>query len=406
MSSRWSRFDDLVATLRKRWDSGRYLRAYASGDAWEPVALPVKAPTAAELLADFDEVILWAERFRRDSSTAAARPRVRVEYRVMNHKSFGANEFPARIRVDSFEELAKLLGAVDDVRRLDLLLDRTARDAPALVPWVASNPGAAIAHHAIWADLLATVCWISEHNTSELYLRHIDVAGVDTKFVERHNKILRQLLDATMPADRVDTNHSDLVRRFGFRAKPDYTRFRLLAPVATVPSGITELRLRTDELAHSPIPLGTVFVVENEISYLAFPAVPDAIVIFGEGFHLTVLESLSWLHDRELVYWGDIDTHGFAILSRLRARFPRVASILMDRETLLAHPGQYVTEPTPTSEHQPNLTEPEQSLYQDLVEDRYGESVRLEQERVRFSLVRQALRPWLMQEVKVESPRI
>ena len=106
------------------------------------------------------------------------------------------------------------------------------------------------------------------------------------------------------------------------------------------------------------------------------------------------------------MYWGDIDTHGFAILSRLRARFPRVASILMDRETLLAHPGQYVSEPTPTSEHQPNLTEPERTLYQDLVEDRYGESVRLEQERVRFSLVRQALLPWLMQEVKVESPRI
>ena len=396
MSSRWSRFDDLVATLRKRWDSGRYLRAYASGDAWESVTLPVKAPTAAELLDDFDKVILWAERFRRDSSTAAGRPRVRVEYRVMNHKTFGVNQLPARIHLDSFDELAKLLGTVDDVRTLDLLLDQTAQDAPALVPWVASNPRAAIAHHVIWADLLATVGWISEHNTSELYLRHIDVAGVDTKFVERHHKILRQLLDATMPADRVDTNHSDLVRRFGFRAKPDYTRFRLLAPLDTVPSGITEFRLRTDELARSPIPVGTVFVVENEISYLAFPAVPDAIVVFGEGFHLSALELLPWLHEREIVYWGDIDTHGFAILNRLRARFPAAVSILMDRETLLAHPGQYVTEPVPTSEHQPNLTEPERLLFQDLVEDHYGESVRLEQERVRFSLVRDALQPWLI----------
>lgn len=42
--------------------------------------------------------------------------------------------------------------------------------------------------------------------------------------------------------------------------------------------------------------------------------------------------------------WGDIDTHGFAILDRLRRHFPQVRSMLMDRATLLAHEGQWVTE--------------------------------------------------------------
>ena len=44
-----------------------------------------------------------------------------------------------------------------------------------------------------------------------------------------------------------------------------------------------------------------------------------------------------------------------------------------------------------TLEH---LTDAERSLYRDLVEDRYGPSIRLEQERIRFSLVRRALAPW------------
>ena len=41
----------------------------------------------------------------------------------------------------------------------------------------------------------------------------------------------------------------------------------------------------------------------------------------------------------DLVYWGDLDTHGFAILNRLRECFPHARSMLMDRATLLAHPG-------------------------------------------------------------------
>ncbi|MDT5095877.1 MAG: hypothetical protein QOH60_5240, partial [Mycobacterium sp.] len=36
--------------------------------------------------------------------------------------------------------------------------------------------------------------------------------------------------------------------------------------------------------------------------------------------------------------------HGFAILDRLRAWLPRARSVLMDRETLLAHRDRWVTE--------------------------------------------------------------
>jgi len=39
----------------------------------------------------------------------------------------------------------------------------------------------------------------------------------------------------------------------------------------------------------------TVFVIENETSYLALPDVPQAVDIFGQGFGLTALERLPWL---------------------------------------------------------------------------------------------------------------
>ena len=134
-----------------------------------------------------------------------------------------------------------------------------------------------------------------------------------------------------------------------------------------------------------------LFVVENEITYLAFPRVPDALVVFGSGFGLASLRPLPWLVGKEIVYWGDIDTHGFDILNRLRSRFDSVRSILMDEATLLAHRSQWVTEPSPTDRPLANLTEAESALYGDLVEDRFGAAVRLEQERVRPSLLEREL---------------
>jgi hypothetical protein len=75
MTPHWTRVDELVATLRKRWNSGRYLRDYASGTPWQPITLPVKGPTATELLDYFDEAVRWAERFRHDSLTTGGRTR-------------------------------------------------------------------------------------------------------------------------------------------------------------------------------------------------------------------------------------------------------------------------------------------------------------------------------------------
>jgi hypothetical protein len=52
-------------------------------------------------------------------------------------------------------------------------------------------------------------------------------------------------------------------------------------------------------------------------------------------------------------------------------------------------------EPSPTNRPLPNLTEAEAALYCDLVEDRFGPTIRLEQERVRPSLLERELEPLL-----------
>lgn len=100
---------------------------------------------------------------------------------------------------------------------------------------------------------------------------------------------------------------------------------------------------------------------------------------------------MPWLADAEVAYWGDLDTHGFAILNQLRAWLPQTRSVLMDRGTLLAHRDRWVIEPSPTAARLDWLTPDEQALYQELVKDRLGERVRLEQERIAWDWVAERL---------------
>jgi hypothetical protein len=54
------------------------------------------------------------------------------------------------------------------------------------------------------------------------------------------------------------------------------------------------------------LPAPRIFITENEINGLAFPNLPDSIVIFGLGYALDRLAAASWMADRTIHYWDDI----------------------------------------------------------------------------------------------------
>jgi hypothetical protein len=109
------------------------------------------------------------------------------------------------------------------------------------------------------------------------------------------------------------------------------------------------------------------------------------VVIWGRGFDVARLGRWAALQEAAVHYWGDLDTHGFAILHRLRIHLPQTRSFLMDSETLHAHRDRWGRESSPTSASLDLLTAGEAAVYDDLVSDRFGEQVRLEQERVNWA---------------------
>lgn len=92
------------------------------------------------------------------------------------------------------------------------------------------------------------------------------------------------------------------------------------------------------------------------------------------------------------MYWGDIDTHGLAILVRVRQAAAHVRPVLMDLPTLLAHRQQWVMEGKQYRDTlPPTLTANEAELYATLTRGTLGDKVRLEQEYIRFDVVAEAL---------------
>ena len=377
----WTRPADVRVTLQRRWKSGALLTAFASGQEWQPVGVPIRGPAARELGERLGEAQAWAQEWAR-----AARGPLRIEYATVGGRHVGVNAIPRRAWVDGYEQAWTLLGVHAEVRRLAELTELTRHACPRLVPWVASHAMRALSLAPRWEPLLETVRWIDEQQAPGSYLRQVDVPGVDTKFIEQHRGVLTELLDLQLDASRVDPGAADFERRYRFRRKPGYVRFRS----AGIP-GWSELTVRADEFTAAPTGITRAYVMENEITYLAFPLPDAAMAILGGGYAVPALDALGWLAEVDAVYWGDIDTHGLAILSRLRHRFPHVRSMLMDEATLLAHRDQWVIEPSPSAVSLEFLDEAEAALYRDLVTGRLGPSIRLEQERIRFSAIEQAL---------------
>ena len=377
----WTRPADVREVVRRKWPD--LLTAFMTGEPWAPLDVPLRGPGPGEIGERLADVQDWAAEGER-----AGRGPLRVEYKKIGGRLVGTNQIPSRAWLDGYEQAWELLGTRREVRKLISLAEQTKAECPRVTGWLERRPIRALELAAAWPRLLATVRWIDERELPGMYVRQVDVPGVDTKFIEKHRRVLADLLDLQLDPARINQATPDFECRYGFARKPAYVRLRTAVPDAR----FSELAVRASELAATDIPGVTrAYIVENEITYLAFPLASEAIVIFGGGYAVDILENLAWLADLDLVYWGDVDTHGFAILNRLRHRFPQARSILMDRDTLLAHQSQWVTESTSTRAALSLLTAPEQELYQALIAGVFGPAIRLEQERISFAALERAL---------------
>ena len=392
----WTTPADLKNQVQKLWNRGKLLASMVTEESPFPLRLTLKGPDSQQLSNRFTDVRDWITQL-----TAAAGP-YRIVWRTVNHRILGSNEIPSEIWIDTMDDALGFIGKQLDASIFSSLLTLTRKREPCLLAWLSKRPLRALELAEAWPLMLQTIAWLRKHPRPGIYLRQIDLCDVDSKFIERHRGVLSELFDLALPPDAIDTQATgtmNFCRRYGFRDKPLRVRFRLLDPdLAILSAGSDQdITITKEAFARISIPAETVFITENEINFLAFPPAKKSMVIFGAGYGFRNLADIKWLHNRKLFYWGDLDTHGFAILNQLREFLPHAESLLMDSQTLLAHRSFWGTENQPETATLTRLTSEEQSIYDDLRHNQLGNHIRLEQEKIAFTTLLNALE-------KLESP--
>ena len=254
---------------------------------------------------------------------------------------------------------------------------------------------------------------------------------MDTKFIERNYRMIDELLILCLPKERdlqeyeplesdkqgykKSRSFSDFVKRWGFANKKEMIRWRMLDPNMSSSlyegyGSMIDSIVPIDVLAHLKLNFEHVIVCENEVCYLNLPAITNSIAIFGSGYKVGLLSELPWLKDKDIIYWGDIDTHGFNILNSFREALNysfkdshydaslKVRTMLMDIDTLKSNKHYIVQESESVSTFLATLKGKEYLCYEALINHSMGKQVRLEQELIPFDQVLAALKAILPQE--------
>lgn len=340
-----------------------------------------------EIGADLATVRSWREELVRGSRGGTAYTLIEQE---RGGRGFGRVTLPARVTVTTYEQWWRLLGLADEVGRLDDIAASTRCGRPELMPWLIRRPLRTLTLSDDWERLLAAFGWLVDNTGTGRYLREVTAPGVDTKFVERHATVLGEWLDLAGVAE-VGTGRSTprtAAGRLGFLEPEPLVRIRICPSLARE----AEVGLRLADAAALELDRPDVLVVENQVTYLSVPVPAGGAVVWGHGFDAGRLGRLPWLRSASRVrYWGDLDTHGFAILNQFRSQVTSTRSVLMDRRTLLQHRDRWVIEPKPTRAELRHLDRVDRELYEDLAGGEFGVGVRLEQERVDWSWALAAL---------------
>lgn len=338
----------------------------------EPSALsvPLHPPTRAQVLADEAGARAFVRAWQ------AWQPAEEVEWATRSWAGMGKQDVPVRVTLSGWDRIAEVAGRAGEVAlargRFGALvelfpdwLEYRERAAHSWSSWLALSDDD-------FTRLCLALRWFHVKPSSGLRARAVPIEGLDTKWIAAHRGLLQRLLGV-----------SDLGLAEGDRL----IRVRFLDGLLAPAPGLLDVAVPFGSLA---LPGGlVVIVVENKETFLALPQAPDGsgvVLVWGSGYTAGALPELPWVRGaRRVLYWGDADADGYAILNALRARLAAegasvpVVSVAMDLATVERFLHLAVADPGDATRVLPHLTDEEERARRFLVASGMK---RLEQERV------------------------
>lgn len=370
---------------RYRSQQRRWLREAGEIEGKWPMAVSLGDPTEEDARQNPEALATWLRAWQAWQGPGT------LVWTERRWRSLGTHRLPGTLELRAPEEVAEWIGEESRWARA------RSRFAGLVSRWPSLSSGLS-RHFEVLADYVAEdfhrletmLAWLAAHPASGLYPRQLPVPGLDSKWLETRTSLVGDLL-SLLRAD--ETRGGDFYELSGLKRAPPLFRLMILdESLRARVSGVRDLSLSVEELDQLDLPASRIYVVENLQTGLAFGDLSGSVVFMRLGYGAGALARTRWIQRADCVYWGDLDTHGFRILSRVRTFLPRVRSLMMDEETLLAHRALWGEEAAQASDQElPALSADEQLLYRRLKQHYWGINVRLEQERIAWEYAWSAL---------------
>lgn len=355
--------ETVLALAGSRWD--RVLRAWMRGEE-VPLRVPVRGGTlpTRDVLRNLPAYRAWIRAWETVPH---------VSWKRVRKGALGEVPVPVCVTPPTIDAYADWVGTGGELARVRSRLDALSRYGadPAALARVRSD--LAEMGREEFGHLLALLDW-RRGCPDPVRARDVPLIGVGSKWVE--NRI--GLIEPVLAACGLTRDGSDRFERCGLLRG---SGARL--PIRFHPGDFPVLDLDCDptSLIGWPERVHTLLVLENEAPFRTLLPRPGYALAWGCGHAArATLPGLPAASGLRLIYWGDCDSHGYAILDALRADLPRIRSVGMGLDTVLAWQDRVI--PEAPSERvttgMPRLTNAEAAA-RSLLLDRRG---RLEQERV------------------------
>lgn len=387
-----------VAEIKKKSENlySEYLKSIISGENFFPKTIRSDKSVSNdfnEMRSELTEVIEHSKDRKNFGYT--------ITYKQVNTRKHGVQSLPEEISFQSESDFLKFLHKEREVELFKANTSKILSVFPDLTDLLKKYPKKVIDNSSNWKSLLDVCLYFKQNPKPNLYIRELPV-NVHTKFIENNKGILLDLLNIVLPSVSINeefTTTKYFEKRFGLKFNQSQIRVRVLDKNISYKhlSGLTDLVITEEEFCGLQIPCEKVFIFENKtnfsnlMNFLTLPQMENTIGIFGSGFSVSKLKNALWLADKEIFYWGDIDTHGLKILSQIRGYFSNTKSIMMDFETLNTFKDDWDKGEPIHESSLPNLTSDEQELFQFVRADNTN-TIRLEQEKINHKYVLKILR--------------
>ena len=198
------KFDEPLRKKLSRLEAnGKLYVALAEGSEVPYLSMPLKRPQDIET--SWDELLAWQDFWRKAPKASGGHPLWHAEEKRKQTASFGKQLMPVRIFIDTPEDAMALLGLTKKKKEFLAGLSAIESQMPSLRDWYLTY-FVRISAEDFFPMALSIARSMLAQEQREGYLREMAIPGVDTKFLENHNFLVRTLWNALFSENTAESS--------------------------------------------------------------------------------------------------------------------------------------------------------------------------------------------------------